>query len=90
MIQRAVDRIIFAGLHLDGHHRQSIIIINEIIHFPSLLVVIIEQPEPVRLQLAGRQRLIDRAQIHAVHIFQHGLDIVLIKDARQDAYIIQI
>ena len=46
VIQCAVYRIILAGFHLDGHDRQAVVIVNQVVYLSLGAVVVVKQFVP--------------------------------------------
>ena len=71
VVQRAVNGIILAGLHLNGNSGEAIVIVDQIINLAFAAVIVIVQVEAVGDQFAGNNTFIDRSKVDAPLIFQN-------------------
>ena len=59
IIESAVNLIILSRLNLNRKNRQTIVVVNEEIHLPTLLVVVIVKFASMRMEFLRHDRFID-------------------------------
>ena len=62
--QRAVDGVVLAGLDLDRHGGQAVVIVDQIIDLAFVAVIVIKQLAAVSGQLLGHHAFIHGAEIN--------------------------
>ena len=73
--QGAVDGVILAGLHLYGEYCEAVEVVDQKIHFSTLLVVVVVQLVAVGMKLLCDNGFIYRTEIYAALVAEHGVDI---------------
>lgn len=77
-IQSTVDSVIFARFDLNGDSGKTVIIVDQVIYLTLVAVIVVEQSMSVCDQFAGYNGFVNRAEIDAALIVQHGTDITAV------------
>ena len=73
--QGTVDGVVFARLHLYGEDCEAVEVVDQEIHFATLFVVVVVQLVAVGVKFLCDNGFIDRTEVYAALVAEHGVDI---------------
>ena len=73
--QGTVDGVVFAGLYLNREDFEVVEVVDQEIHFSTLLVVVVVQLVAVGMKFLCDNGFIYRTEVYAALVAEHGVDI---------------